>query len=617
MTRSLLLVTAAAVFLPLSAHAQTPGIGAPDEPNDVLPEVVVTATRLPAIVADTPGARVIDRRTLDQRGAVFAADILSDVPGLSVVRSGAFGGVAQVRIRGAAPGKTLVLVDGVPVNDPAEINGAFDFSGFELSDIERIEVLSGPQSSLWGSDAIGGVIAFTTRDLDGLAADLEAGSFDTVRGRLAAGVSTEQYGFGAWVSHFDTDGISAADEADGNPEADGFTSTTVGARGRYAVSPDVAMDGSLRWTDSAADLDGFPAPTYALADTPDSQSSEQWSGFARLRLNALGLAHQFSLSASDIARETVSAFPSAFVADRQGIRWQADGSAAGVDFVLGAEREETEGSLSTGLTEQLGTTSAFATGRIEPTGRLSLTGALRFDDTDDFGSKTTGRVSGAFDAGAGFTLSAAYGTGFKAPSISQAVCDFCFSSQPFLVLRPETAEGYEAAIGWASADGRIEGRATVYRLGVEDQITYIFDPMTFDSFYINVAETATDGVELEGRARLGDGFDLSLAYAWTDARNETTGARLLRVPEQAGSATLGWTGERLSGALTVRAEGDQADAGGVREGFVTAHLNGSYALTGTVTLTARIENLADEGYQQVFGYGEPGRSAYVGVRLRY
>ncbi|GLS02152.1 ligand-gated channel [Brevundimonas denitrificans] len=612
MTRSILFATAAAVLFPLSAGAQTP-----DDPDAVLPEVVVTATRLPAIVADTPGARVIDRATIDQRGAVFAADILSEVPGLSVVRSGAFGGVAQVRIRGASPGKTLVLVDGVPVNDPAEVNGAFDFSGFELSDIERIEVLSGPQSSLWGSDAIGGVIALTTRDLDGFDAGVEAGSFGTVRGRLAGGLLTERYGFGAWVSHFDTAGISAADEADGNPEADGFTSTTVGGRARYAFTPDAVADGSVRWTDSAADLDGFPAPTWALADTPDRQSSEQWSGFGRLRLKAFGLDHQFSLSASDMARETISAFPSAFAADRQVARWQANGAASGVAFAVGAEREETQGSLSTGLTEQLGASSVFATARIDPTDRLSLTGALRFDDTDDFGSKTTGRVSGAFDAGAGFTLSAAYGTGFKAPSISQAVCDFCFSSQPFPVLRPETAEGYEAAVGWASPDGRIEGRMTVYRLNVEDQITYIFDPTTFDSFYVNLAETATDGVELEGRARLGGGFDLSLAWAWTDARDEATGARLLRVPERAGSATLGWTGARLSGALTVRGEGDQDDAGGVREAFITANLTGSYALTDKVTLTARIENLADERYQQVFGYGEPGRSGSVGIRLRY
>lgn len=612
MTRSLLLVTAAAVFLPQAAHASPD-----DDGPDPLDEVVVTATRLPAIVADTPGARVINRETIDRRGAVFAADILSDVPGLSVVRSGAFGGVAQVRMRGASPGKTLVLIDGVPVNDPAEVNGAFDFSGLELWDIERIEVLSGPQSSLWGSDAIGGVIAFTTRELDGLALEAEAGSFDTARGRLAAGVSTDRYGFGAWVSRFDTDGISAADAADGNPEADGFTSTTAGVRGRYAFTGAVAVDGAARWTDSDAELDGYPAPAFVLADTADSQSSEQWSGFGRLRLDALGLSHQFSVSASHIARETVSAFPSAFEADRRAYRWQADGEAAGVAFVLGAEREESEGSLSTGLTESLGVTSAFATARIEPMDRLSISGALRFDDTDDFGSKTTGRVSAAFDAGGGVTLSAAYGTGFKAPSISQAVCDFCFSSQPFPVLRPETAAGYEGAIGWASADGRFEGRATAYRLEVEDQITYVFDPATFDSYYVNVAETATDGVELEGRARLGGGFDLSLAWAWTDARDGTTGARLLRVPEQAGSATLGWTGERVSAALTVRGESDQDDAGGVREAFVVASLNGSYALTETVTLTARIENLTDERYQQVFGYGEPGRSGYVGIRLRY
>jgi vitamin B12 transporter len=197
------------------------------------------------------------------------------------------------------------------------------------------------------------------------------------------------------------------------------------------------------------------------------------------------------------------------------------------------------------------------------------------------------------------------------------VCDFCVSSRPFPTLRPETAHGYEAVIGWAPADGRIEARATVYRLRVEDQITYVFDPGTFESVYVNVARTLTDGVELEARARLGQGFDLSLAGAWTDARDERTGARLLRVPERSGSATLGWTGTRLSGALTLRGEGDQDDAGGIRPGFITANLNGSWALSEAATLTVRLENLADRRYQQVLGYGEPGRSGFVGIRLRY
>lgn len=602
----------------LSTALVAVGLAAPAWSQDVpeLEAVVVTATRIPAIVSETPGARVVDRATIEQRGAVFAADILADVPGLSVVRSGAFGGVAQVRMRGAVPGKTLVLVDGVPVNDPAEIAGAYDFSGFELGDIDRIEVLSGPQSSLWGSDAIGGVIAFTTQEVDGLRAEAEAGSFDTVRGRLAAGVANDRYAFGAWVSRFDTDGISAADEADGNPEADGLENTIVGAKGRFALSDTLTIDGAARWSNSLADIDGFPAPTFTLADTLDTTESEQWSGFGRVRLNGLGLEHQFSVSASDIARDTVSDFPSRFEANRQVYRWQADGqSGEALNYAFGVEREETSGTLSSGLEDDLGTTSVFGVARYDATARLNLSGALRWDDTNDFGSETTGRVSAAYRLDGGFIVSGAYGTGFKTPSISQAVCDFCFAPLPYPDLVPETADNVELALGWASSDGRIEGRATVYRLNIENQISYVAGR------YINVAQTRSDGVELEGRALLGGGFDLSLAYAWTDAEDRTTGARLLRVPEHAGSATLGWSGERLSGALIVRAESDQDDSGGfataTREGFVTANLNAAYALTEAVTLTARIENLADERYQQVLGYGEPGRSGYVGIRLRY
>lgn len=612
MKRSILLSTAA-----FSVTIGAAAFAAPAFAEDAtqLDEVIVTATRIPSIVADTPGARVIDGKTIEQRGAIFAADILADVPGLSVTRSGAFGGVAQVRMRGATPGKTLVLVDGAPVNDAAEPNGAYDFSSFELADIARIEVLSGPQSSLWGSDAIGGVISFTTQEIDGLRAEAEAGSFDTVRGRVSAGVANETYAFSAYASRFDTDGISAADEADGNTEADGFRSTTLGAKGRYVLSDAVKVDGSVRWNKSKADIDGFPAPNFTLADTADTQESEQWSGFGRVTAKAFGLTHQFSVSASDLDRSSVSGgFGSTFTGDRQAYRWQANGQAQDMDYAFGVERNEASAALSSGLSRDLSITSVFGVAQYD-VGALNLTGGLRYDDTDDFGSKTTGRVSAAYDLAGGFILSGAYGTGFKSPTVSQTVCDFCFAPRPYPELKPETADSVEIALGWASADGRFDGRATLYRLNVEDQITYSAGR------YINVAKTRSDGFELEGRALLGGGFAVTLAYAWTDATDRTTGARLLRVPEHAGSATLGWTGDRLSGALTVRAEGDQDDSGGfstvARDGFVTANLNAAYELTDQVTLTARIENLGDEHYQQVFGYGEPRRSGYVGIRLRY
>lgn len=610
MRRSLILcsVAYAALFaLPASA----------DDATDV-DEVIITATRVPAIVAETPGARVIDEETIEQRGAVFAADILADVPGLSVTRSGAFSGPATVRIRGAHPGKTLVLVDGAVVNDAADIDGAFDFTGFDLGDVERIEVLSGPQSSLWGSSAIGGVISFTTRELDGIRAEAEAGSFDTIRGRLAGGVANDRYAVGAFVSHFDTDGISAADEADGNTETDGATITTIGANGRYSFSPAVTLEGRVRYNEAEADIDGFPAPTYALTDTDDSIAREQLSGFGRLTVQALGLDHQVSVSASDLTRQSFSAFPSTFEADRQVYRWQASGDSAEgrVNYAFGAEHEDATGALSSGITEELSTTSVFATARFDLSDRFSLTGGVRQDDADDFGDATTGRLSAAYELGGGFILSGAWGTGFKAPTVSQAVCDFCFSTEPYPELRPEHADGYEAALGWRSEDRRLEGRVSVYRLEVEDQITYFTDS-GFNSYYVNIDETRTDGVEVEGRADLPGGFDLSVAYAWTDAVDATDGSRLLRVPEHSASATLGWTGERLTGALTLRSESDMLDSGGERDGFVTANLNAAWALTEQVSVTARVENLSDEHYQQLLGYGEPGRSGYVGVRLRY
>ena len=609
MRRSLILCSAAsAALFALPASA--------DDATD-LDKVIITATRVPAIVAETPGARVIDEETIEQRGAVFAADILADVPGLSVTRSGAFSGPATVRIRGAHPGKTLVLVDGAVVNDAADIDGAFDFTGFDLGDVERIEVLSGPQSSLWGSSAIGGVISFTTRELDGIRAEAEAGSFDTVRARLAGGVANDRYAVGAFVSHFDTDGISAADQADGNTEADGATITTLGANGRYSFSPAVTLEGRVRYNETDADIDGFPAPTYALTDTDDSIAREQLSGFGRLTIQALGLDHQFSVSASDLTRQSFSDFPSTFEADRQVYRWQASGESAGgrVTYAFGAEHEDATGALSSGITEELSTTSVFATTRFDLSERFSLTGGLRQDDTDDFGDATTGRLSAAYELGGGFILSGAWGTGFKTPTVSQAVCDFCFSTEPYPDLRPEHADGYEAALGWRSADRRLEGRVTVYRLDVEDQIVWFSGGG--GGVYANVDETRTDGVEVEGRADLPAGFELSVAYAWTDAVDATDGSRLLRVPEHAASATLGWTGERLTGALTVRSESDMLDSGGERDGFVTANLNAAWALTEQVSLTARVENLADEQYQQLLGYGEPGRSGYVGVRLRY
>ncbi len=597
----------------------SPALAAPG--STPVEEVVVTATRLPTPIDLSPGVRVIDETEIEARGLVTAKDALDTVPGVSVYDNGTFGGVTSVRMRGATSDKTLVLIDGVPQNDPSQPAGSFDFSSFDLADIKRIEILSGPQGSLWGSDAIGGVISFTTREPDGIRAALEAGSFSTARATVSAGHSEGTYAFGGDISAFSTAGISKADARDGNPETDGFRNHTAGLFGRAEVGPGVRLEARVRWNQAHADIDGFPAPAFTLKDTPETSDSESWTGFVRATVpGPWGLTHQISASAFRIDRSSSGgAFPFAYDADRQVYRWTAERARTdepwGVAF--GVEREAIKAQLSDSTRQDAGSSSAFVVARVSPVQRLSLTGSLRYDDPDHYRGVATGRAAAVFDLGSGFSLNADWGQGFKTPTISETACDFCFPAGPATNLRPEHATGFDLGGRWRSEGGGFSASVTAYRLSVRDQIDFVFNPSTFAFRYANIERTRTNGVEAESSARLGHGLTLKGGWAWTDAIDASTGLRLLRVPERQGSLSLLWTGDKGHGALTVRSESEQADSGGTRKGFVTANFAGGWRLTDHVEATLRIENLADVRYQESLGYGEPGRSAWAGLRLRY
>jgi vitamin B12 transporter len=221
------------------------------------------------------------------------------------------------------------------------------------------------------------------------------------------------------------------------------------------------------------------------------------------------------------------------------------------------------------------------------------------------------------DLGAGFSANASWGQGFKTPTISEQACDFCFPAGPATNLKPERAEGWDAGLKWRSPDSRYEASVTGFHLAVRDQIDFVFDPVTFDFRYQNIDRTRSNGVEAEASAVIVPGLTGRVSYSNIDAINLDTGAQLLRVPRNQGSAVLEWVRGRGRAALTVRAESNQADAGGTRPGFVTADLAGGWKITDQIEATARIVNLADAHYEEALGYGEPRRSAYVGLRLRY
>ncbi len=580
-------------------------------------ELVVTATRLPTPVSLAPDDQVITGQDIALRQATFAFDVLDDVPGVQTSRTGAFGGVTTVRIRGASSDKTLVLIDGAPVNDPTAPAGGFDFSSLDLAEVDRIEVLAGPQGSLWGSDAIGGVVSITTREPQGLRAAAEGGSFATARANAAAGVSGQTGALGAAVGWFSTDGISSADARDGNTEADGFHSFTAQVNGRWTPSDIVGLDGKVRYNQAHADLDSSGGPTGVI-DGPDTQQSRTVSGYLRAQIKGPWGFHQ-TLRADGMDTDRLSnaffggtLFPFEALGRRIDLRWTAERADLGPHALLfGVEHENAREDTGDGV-QTSRNWAGFAVWRFTPSERFSTSVSVRRDDPRDYKGVTTVRASGVAVLGAGFSLSGDVGQGFKAPSIFQTTypCFECATPGPAKGLKPEHALGWDAGLSWRSADGGLYARVQAYGLNVKDEIDY-----EFPNGYVNIDHAKTTGVEAEAEALLGAGFKLHASYAYAHARDESTGLPLLRVPDHSGSASLSWTGDRADAILTLRAQSKAADVDGTIRPFAVADIAGSYKLTDHIRLTGRVENLANTHYQEAFGYGEPGIAVYAGFKI--
>lgn len=620
MQRFLLVSTAGLVLAACPALAD-------DAPTPVR-EVVVTATRLPARVDQTPDLYVVDAQELERRDVLFANEALATVPGVTIASNGAFGGVSSVFMRGLTSDKTLVLVDGVAVNDPSQPAGGFDFSTLDLFDVSRIEVLTGPQGSLWGSDAIGGVISITTRDPNGLRAIAEGGSFGTARGGLSAGLANDHWALGASLSTLRTDGIP---KVVGTTVNDPFSNWSGALNGRVALGAGFSLESRLTYDESRAAIAGFPPPNYALGVVGDAYKTSDLSGFVRLKAdNLLGLRQDLTLLGADTLREGYcgrAAYycdsPYKYRGERAAVRWTAEvGDAASPwAFTVGAEHKDERATLSDGASRNLGETSAFATGRINLTQRLSVTGAVRWDAPDAYRSAVTGRAALSYDLGYGFRASATWGQGFKTPTLSELACDFCFPAGPDPDLKPERAVGEDAGLTWTSHDGRVLVGVTGYQLDVMDEIEYA---ASFPFRYINVERVRSRGVESQARIDLARGFYVRASYSFTDAKDETTGQRQLRIPRNQGSVSAGWDGRRAHASLTVRSEDSAPDvavdgsfAPETRPGFTVVDASGGFRLTRQLEATLTVRNLTDQKWQEALGYAQPRAWAMVGLRLRY
>ncbi|THD34832.1 MAG: TonB-dependent receptor [Sphingomonas sp.] len=596
-------------------------------------DIVISSTGV-AELSDRVGqaVTVIDRDTIERRQTVALSDLLATTAGVTVTRNGGPGGFTAVRIRGAEGEQTLTLIDGVRVNDPSSPGGGFDFANLLAGSIDRVEVLRGPNSVPWGSQAIGGVVdVITTKPRYGLQArgNIEYGSFDSVTAN--AGVSGRSGIFSGALDagYLRTDGISAA--ANGT-ERDGYRQ--YGATGRIGVdlSDDVGIDVRAYYADSRVENDGFPAPAYVLADTPEYSTAKEFYGYAGLHAKAFGgaVSNRLGFAIADIDRDNfaspVTRAKTSLARGRtERFEYQGDWQVADpLRLVLGAEHERTRfraqsfGAFGSNDAHASWTTSVYGEAIVTPLDRLTLTGGVRYDDNRDFGGHTTFGANAAYNFG-GTTLRASYAEGFKAPTLYQRFA--AFYGVP--TLKPESAQSYDLGISQTFLGERLRAEVTWFHRDTINQID--FDPATFT--YANIARTRAEGAEVELEIKPVDGLTVSGNLSYIDATNRAPGAlfgrSLLRRPKLASNISVDYRlPVGLSLGATVSLVGDSIDVDdfGNRvplDGYAVAGVRAEMPIGKRFAVYGRVDNLFDAKYQTVRGYGTPGRAAYGGVRLRF
>lgn len=591
----------------------------PDGGNAGIETIVVTATRIEQTTTEAGSTvRVIDAVRLEGLGFNHAIDAIATAPGVTINQNGAFGGSASVRIRGASSDQTLVLIDGVAVNDASSPGGGFNFARLDTAHIERIEILSGPQSTLWGTDAIGGVVSIVTmRPVEGLSGSLfgQAGSFDTFRGGASVSHGGDAGNFRLAVTQLTTQGISKADERNGNTEKDGFDSLTLSAKGGLNLPGGARLESSLIWNDSQAEFDSFRSGAQGRVGDGD-EVSETTERSAHVALTAPlfdgRLENRLLVGRSEINRQNLTNDSPSFDAmgDRTLFRYQGTLEIDSRNtLAVGAERER-----STANVDRSALSGLFALYEFRPGDQLTLTGGVRSDDHDRFGPETTARLAASYRPSPAVTLRGSWGQGFKAPTIFQSTFFCCGATTANEALRPEHSDGVEAGIDWKSATGRVEASITLFRQDTEDLINFSFGV----GGYENIAKVESEGIEVSASWTFSEYFKVRADYAWINAM-EGNGNPLLRLPKHSGDLLLDFDPPgAFSGTLLLRHNGEEPDRGGVElNAWTRLDCNARYELSDRFQIYGRIENLFDTHYQQILGYGTPGRSVSVGARWQY
>jgi vitamin B12 transporter len=629
------LVVVAAVQVSVCVGARS--AAASSEAEEGPDTIVVTATRIPTPELQVASSiSVVTADEIADRQIQTLPDLLKDLPGLNVIQTGGAGGQTSVFIRGTNSNHTKVLVDGIDVSDPSSPSGTFDFGQFLTQDIQKVEILRGPQSGLYGSDAIGGVINVITKSGSGPAqftAGTEAGSFDTFNQTAGVSGSLERFHYTANVEHYHS-GATPVTPLDllapGEQRIDDYYDNITGStKLGFDVTEHFDVGLVARYTDSHLRLTGENEDNFPF-DFPDSAQSANDTrqyytrAIAHLISYDGGLEQTLGIAYSDIKSfETSPENPeSDFFGARVNVDWQGTIRLATDErLVLGAEHQREE--MTVPLSASTTIDSGYAELQSSFDDALFNTLSVRYDDNDRFGSKVTYRVAPAYVIQeTGTKLKASLGTGFKAPTLSQMFQnfpDFDFFANPN--LRPETSLGYDLGFEQSILGDTVRFGATYFRNNIKNLITDNAD-FTTD---INVGRAVTQGAETFASYQPLRDLTFRLDYTYTQATDDILHEELLRRPKHKVDLNAAWHAtDRLSLNATVLSVSSWID--GNRDfsiprltapGYTTVDVAASYDLSGHLTLYGRITNLFDRHYENPVGFLQPSIGAFAGIRTRF
>jgi vitamin B12 transporter len=583
-------------------------------------EVVVTATKMEEAVEETTSDVIVIRsKDIKKMNTQFVTDILKNVSELNLTQNGGAGKQATIILRGGNTEHTLVMIDGVKVKSTT--TGTFDFSTINVDDIERVEIVKGPQSTIYGSEAMAGVINIITKKGKGapkIAASFEAGSYGTYKPSATVSGGSDKADYRLTGTYFNSNGISAAKKG---TEKDGYKNASVS--GKFGFSPadvvDLELTGKYYYDRSELDVFGKDDLNYV-------QHGHHYLFSGKGKFYFLDIWEQI-LTVSTVKDALKYRDPDTpnnnaeVITGMDTIDWQHNFYLSEAYILtFGAEYREESGENKGGFNKTVDNKALYVNNKVKLfNDDLIINAGLRIDDHETFGEETTYRIGGVYNIRpASLAVKASYATAFRAPTLNELFYKDPWGSSGNPNLKPETSSSWEIGIEKEIIEDRASVSATYFNQKYEDLIDWVETPPgSWTYMPLNISNAEVRGLETGASVHVTEEVLVTTSYTYLDTENKQTGERLRRRPKDKVSVTAEYSSSPVDILLSYTFVGKVFDSEsyGHLGSYSLVNLSGSYKLKENIKLYARIDNLFDEDYETAGGFNTPDLSAFAGVKV--